>query len=422
MDVTIQQTSLHRALRLVGRAVATRTSLPILTNVLLHAEGDGVRLTGTDADIGAVTTVAADVAVPGRAVVPARLFAEYAAQLPAEPVRLTLDPARPRLQVRCGRYTAGFASVDADEFPPLPRVDGADRLPLDARRLREGLERVAFAASRDESRPVLSAVCLKCGPDGLTLMAADGFRLARARLPGVGVAGAEPAAAVHDAAPREVLVPARAAHEFVRLLGDCEEAELYLLPEGRGVYLRAGEAALYARLLEGVFPDLDRVIPQGAAARVTIDTAALRQAVGVASLFGGSMAGRPVRIEPAAGRVRLVARGDDTGDAESELPATVEGETQAVMLSTPLLGDILGAATAKELSLEMNGSFSPVVVREMGREETGDLWVVMPMVAPSSEAQPAPQPVPAPAAVPAALAVLPGPTVPSTPSDLPKAA
>jgi DNA polymerase III subunit beta len=425
MDVTIQQTSLHRALRVVGRAVATRPTLPILTNVLLHAEADGVRLTGTDAEIGAVTTVAAHVAAPGRAVVPARLFAEYAAQLPAEPVRLRLDPARPRLQVRCGRYTAGFATVDPDEFPPLPRVEGADSLPLDARRLREGLERVAFAAARDESRPVLSAVCLRCGPDGLTLMAADGFRLARARLRGVVVAGAEPAAAAQDGATREVLVPARAAHEFVRLLADCAAAELYLLPDGRGVYLRAGEAALYARLMEGAFPDLDRVIPHAAAARITIETAALRQAVGVASLFGGGTAGRPVRIEPVASGLRLVARGDDTGDAESEIPATVEGETQAVALSTPLLGDILGAATGKELSLEMSGSLSPVIVREVGREEADDLWVVMPMhvaeparpaAAPALEAQPPPT------AALAASAVSPGPTVPSTPSELPKAA
>src|SRR5437773_6500804 len=108
MDVTIEQTSLYRALRFVGRVVATRTTLPVLTNVLLHAESDGVRLTGADSEIGAVTTVAAAVAVPGRAAVPARLFADYAAQLPAETVRLTLDPAKPRLQVRCGRYTAGF--------------------------------------------------------------------------------------------------------------------------------------------------------------------------------------------------------------------------------------------------------------------------------------------------------------------------
>src|SRR4051812_28009640 len=95
MDVTIEQTSLSGALRFVGRAVASRTTLPVLTNVLLHAESDGVRLTGADGEIGAVTTVAAAVAARGRAAVPARLFADYAAQLPADPVRLTLDPAKP---------------------------------------------------------------------------------------------------------------------------------------------------------------------------------------------------------------------------------------------------------------------------------------------------------------------------------------
>ena len=435
MDVTIEQTSLHRALRFVGRAVATRAMLPVLTNVLLHAESDGVRLTGADGEIGAVTTVAAQVAAPGRAAVPARLFAEYAAQLPTEPVLLTLDPAKPRLQVRCGRYTAGFATADPDEFPPLPRVEGAIRLPLDARQLREGLERVALAASRDETRPVLTAVSFKCGTDGLTLTAADGFRLARVRLPGVfpggSAADAGPAGQAGPAAlPQDVLVPARAAREFVRLLGDADATELYLLAEGRGVYLRAGEAALYARLIEGTFPDVERVIPRNATVHATVETAALRQAVGVAALFGGSTQGRPVRIEAVPDGLRLVARGDETGDAESDIPAIVEGEPQAVALSTTLLDDILGAATGRELRLEWNGPLSPVVVREVGREETDDLWVVMAMhvaeparfaahrdsthtVAAAPEAQPEAQPPPSP--VPAAVATPQSPQSPQSP-------
>ena len=456
MDITIDQTNLHRALRFVGRAVATRATLPILTSVLLQAEQDGVRLTGTDAEIGAVTTAAAQVAAPGRVAVQARLFAEYVAQLPAEPVRLTLDPAKPRLQVRCGRYTARFATVDPEEFPPLPRVEGATALPLDARQLRDGLARVALAAARDESRPVLTAVCFKSTPDGLTLTAADGFRLARVRLVGViagssaesrapaaeeptpdqpGAQGGQGAHGTPEAsANADILVPARAAHEFVRLLGDGGggAAVLYILPERRGVYLRAGEAALYARLIEGTFPDVERVIPRGGACRVTVETGALRQAVGVAALFSGSMQGRPVRLDAGSDALRLTARGDETGDAESEIPAKVRGDPQAVSLSTPLLSDILGVADG-QLALELNGPLSPVVVREVGRAENDDLWVVMPMhVAQAAEptrpaaraaatepaAEPTPEATPelAPQPVASTPADTPAPAVPAVPA------
>ena len=217
MDLTVDQANLTRATRLTSRATPTRSTLPVLQTVRLEAQNGGLTLTATDLEIGVTTAIAANVATPGTICVPARLLGEYISQLPSEPVHLTLKPEGHRLRLSCGRFVANLATQDAAEFPALPAGNEARALTLDASRLRQAVARVAFAAARDDARPVLTAVLFDFGPEGLTLAAADGFRLARARLAGV----------VAD--PQQLLVPVRAVTELGRLLGD---AKFYSLVRG----------------------------------------------------------------------------------------------------------------------------------------------------------------------------------------------
>lgn len=377
MDLTVTQSSLHRALRLVARIVPSRVSLPILQTVLVEASPDGLTLTATDAEMGVVTRLAADITESGRVAVPARLLGETVAQLPAEPVRLSLDGASHRARVACGRSVAHLATLGPADFPVLPATGDSWVFDLEARRLRQALDRVGFAASRDTSRPTLGAVLFDFRPDGLTLAAADGFRLARARLPEAG------------GTTQALLVPARAVAEFSRLLAEGQTARLSLTPDARGLYLTVGATTLFTLLVEGRFPDIERVIPQAWRTRVTLETTSFRQAVQVASLFGVNGDTRPVVMEAEDGRLRLHARGDETGEAETDLPAAVEGEAQDVVLNTRLLTDLLAAVSEPQLQLAWTSAQSPVVVREIGGA-ADDVYVVMPLsqrAAPRREAQ-----------------------------------
>lgn len=367
MNLTIDQPGLGRALRLAGRIVPARPPQPVLGAVLIEAESDFLTLTATDGDLGVVATLTADVTVAGRAALPARLLGEYVAQLPTEPVHLRLDARSRRAEVRCGRSMADLATIDPEGFPTPPHTDDAQVCDLDAGQFAAAIDRVAFAAARDTSRPVLAAVLVDFQPDGLTLAAADGFRLARVRLPAVG------------SEARQLLVPARAVAEFGRLLADTDRARLALTPDGRGLHLIAGRTRLFTRLLEGRFPDIEPVIPGEWRTRVTVATAAFRQAVRLTGLFGASGDARPVVLDAAPGRLRLHARGDDSGEAESELPASMEGASQAVTLNTRLMVDILDAATDPQLEIAWTSADAPVVVREPGRADAADLWLVMPL-------------------------------------------
>ncbi|MCL5107434.1 MAG: DNA polymerase III subunit beta [Chloroflexi bacterium] len=367
MEFTIEQPALARALRLVGRAVPARSTNPIAQTILVEAGPGQVRLTATDLEMALSTEVVAEVVVPGCAAVPGRLLGEYVAQLPAAPLRLCLDAAKRRLQLQCLRFRAEMATVDPTAFPRPTHAGDGFSVSLDSGRLQAAIRRVAFAAARDTSRPVLTGVLFAFDLGGLTLVAADGFRLARARLG----EGGRPDC--------QLLVPAKAVVELGRLLEEAPSACLLVDGEGRGLCVQLGETRLFSRLLEGSFPDVARVVPAEWRTRLTVETAAFRQAMRVAGLFGESGEARPVLLEAKPNEVRLHARGDQSGEAEVELPAAHEGEPQSVLLNTRLLGDILDAATGPRLEVSWLTPQSPVVFKETSGVDAGDLWLAMPL-------------------------------------------
>jgi DNA polymerase-3 subunit beta len=174
------------------------------------------------------------------------------------------------------------------------------------------------------------------------------------------------------------LVPSRAVREFNYLLADATTARLALAADGRTMSLIADQTTLITRLIDGRFPVLDEVIPQNWRTRVTVDTAAFRQAIGVTGLFGTGEV-QPVRLDALPGRLRIQAHGNEVGAVECELAAVVDGEPHAVLLDTRLLCDLLEAVRAPRVQLHWAGPQTPVVVRETEHLNAADLWVVMPL-------------------------------------------
>lgn len=380
MRTSCLQDHFTRGLAIVSRAVGGRTTLPVLNNVLLATDGERLKLSATNLEIGITTWVAARVEAPGELTVPARLLADFVNSLPAgQQIILEANDRSGSVHLHCARYDANMKGIDAAEFPPIPAADDRPTIKLSASLLKEMISQVAFSAARDESRPALTGVNLRVDDARLVMAAADGFRLA--------VREAELERGLPE--KLDIIIPARSLMELARLLGDGDDdVEVTVTPNRSQVLFRvrseAGEVHLVSRLLEGQFPDLMRVIPKTHTTRVVLKRGEFVTATRIASLFARDAA-NVVRLEMAPGaaggltpgKVTMSANAAEVGDNHGELDATVDGEETYISFSSEYLSDVLGVLSNDEIALELTGPMSPALVRGLGLAEY--THVIMPM-------------------------------------------
>jgi DNA polymerase-3 subunit beta len=376
VKVSCLQENLQRALAQVARAVATKTSLPVLSNVLLATDDGRLRVAATNLEIGITTWIGASIEEEGRVTVDARLLAEFVNTLPNAPVTLAVDPAKFHLNVQSGRDKAGINGVDADDFPVIPRLEGeAYVATVDPQVLRDMIAQVEFAAATDESRPVLAGVLARFDGQSLTLAAADGFRLA--------VREGELAEPVPERL--DAIVPARAMRELARILGDqTEPVRLAITPNQSQLLVRVGETEFLSRLIDGTFPDYRQIIPKEFATRLEMGRDAFLNAVRRASYFARDN-NDVVRLEARAGEeefmpgsIEVSANAAERGSSQSFVDASVSGPEAQIAFNSRYLVDVLGVLRNGQVVIAVNGPNQAGVVRPAAAD--GYTHVIMPMV------------------------------------------
>lgn len=373
MKIACQQEHLAHGLSIVGRAVATRTTLPILGNILLAADGPRLKLAATNLDLGITCWVDAEVREPGSTTVPARLLGEFVNSLPRERVDLALNPRNSTLNLKCATYEANVKAIDAEEFPAIPQVADRATASLDPKLLHEAVGQVVFAAATDDTRPALAGCLLSFRGPSLTLAAADGFRLA--------VRTVDVAQPFED--NLDIIVPARALQELARILGDQEEpVSISVTPNRNQVLFHLKDVDLVSRLIEATFPNYQQIIPTTHATRIIINTKEFQSAVRIASLFARDSS-NIVRLSISAGeeltpgRVVVAAAAVDVGDTIAGIDAVVEGENAQIAFNAKYLSEVLAVITTAQVSMELASPSRPGVVRPVGAE--GYVHVIMPM-------------------------------------------
>ena len=376
MKLTCLPEKLNEGLAAVGRVVAARSTLPVLGNVLLATEGGQLKLAATNLELTIVCWVGAKVDEEGSITLPARLLQDYVGLLTAgEPLQLALQGTRAHLS--CGRFDANISGIDAEEFPAIPSVGGGTSFKLTAPRLKEAIQQVVFAAAPDDSRPVLAGVLMQVAGGKLTMAAADGFRLAVRKLD-LGDA---------DVPDLSMIVPAKALTEVARGLpsDDEVEVEIAVTPDQSQVLFRHRQAEIVSRLIEGQFPDFNRIIPRDTKTRVTLQTADFLRATKAAQVFArdNSMIVR-LNLMPAEGgdealgKVTVAATSSEIGDNTGDVDASVEGDAMQVAFNGKYLRDALEALDAQQVFLEVTGPASPGLIRPASGPN-GYQQVIMPM-------------------------------------------
>jgi DNA polymerase-3 subunit beta len=374
MKVTVLQENLAHGLGIVSRAVSPRSTLPVLSNVLIASDEGRLRLSATNLELGITCWIPARIEQEGSTTVPARTFSDLVNTLPTDQVMLALDSKTQTLNVRGGASTNDIKCIDAQEFPPLPVPDLEGAVQLNVAEFREMIQQVAFAASTDEARPVLMGVLIQVEKDKLTMAAADGFRLSvrKATL-------SAPAPA-----PISVIVPARALTELARVASDGEETISMVTPKGRGqVVFHVKDVEVVSQLIDGTFPDYQQIIPRKHTSRTLVSTSALLKACKQAEIFareGSNVARLNIKSANAdlkPSEVEITATSEETGKNETIVEATVDGSGVLIAFNVKFLREALEIIKTPNVALETSAPNAPGVIRPVGDEQF--LHVIMPM-------------------------------------------
>ena len=371
MKLSCLQENLNKGLGIIGRAVATRTTLPITQNVLISTDQSQLKLAATNLEIAICSWIGAKIESEGSITIPARVFTEFVSSLPSDVISLNLK--HHTLELKCGRYEARINGLDAADFPPIPQVGDGFSTKVLAEELKHAITQVAFAAATEESRPVLTGVQTEFEGGKMTMAAADGFRLAVHRNNLI-----EP---VKEKV--SMIIPAKAYHELNRLMTEPDqEVEITLNSQKSQVLFKLKNIEMVSQLIQGTFPNYSQLIPQTYGTKARIDVAEFQRAIRMASIFARDGSGiARVIITPGAtaetGKVTISARADEIGDNVGEIDALVDGEAAKIAFNARYLADVLSVIKQAQVSLEVTTPSNPGVIRPVGVDNYDH--VVMPM-------------------------------------------
>ncbi len=382
MKVSCQQEQLAKGLSIVGRAVSTKTTLPVLNNILLatdNEDGGRLKLAATNLEISITVWVPAQVQEEGEITVPARLLGEFVSSLSSQgkesTVQLTLDQPTLTLHVKGGRYEANVKGIASEDFPSIQSVSNTTNLiSVESGILKEAINQVAFAASTDETRPVLTGIFANFQDSKVILAAADSFRLA--------VRTANLASEVQQAFT--AILPARAMTELARIIPDDESlVEISVNANKSQALFKTDTVHFTSSLIEGNFPNYQQIIPKAYQTRAVLETSSLNQAVRTAGIFAKDSGGNIVKLsiipgeDITPGSLLLTANAAEVGDNRNEIDASVDGQNAQIAFNAKYMIDVLNVITTGQVALELQSPSNPGVVRPVGKDDY--VHVIMPM-------------------------------------------
>jgi len=373
MKVSVLQEKLAQGLNIVARAVSQRSTLPVLANILVATDEGRLRLSATDLELGITCWIGAKIQEEGSTTVPARTFTELVSTLTEKQLDMALTIRTQTLNVRCGSANTNLKCIDSQEFPPMPAPDLTHGIQINVTDFREMIQQVAFAASKDEARPVLTGVLVDVNGNKITMASADGFRLSVRK------------AELSTSSPRPIraIVPARALTELARVATEGDQALTMVLPPGRGqVIFRLKDIEVVSQLIEGTFPDYEQIIPRNYQTRSVLSAAAFLKACKQAEIFAreGSLIAR-INISPGGdlkpGTVEISGQSEETGSNQTTVDASIEGTSLLIAFNVKYLREVLDVIKTPNVALETTLDTAPGVLRSIG--EDNFLHVIMPM-------------------------------------------
>ncbi len=357
MQITCEQPEFLRGVQAVSRAISVRTTMPILSNILLETTKDGVKLAATDLELGIQTTITAAVKKGGAITLPARLLTEIMNNLPGAAVQLQVADGGTQAEIQCEETVFEILGLPATDFPFIPEPDATVVATVEAGLLRGMVRQTAFAVSTDETRPFLTGVFFATEDRTVRLVATDGGRLALRT------------AVLEQQAKQKfaVIVPAKTMHELARALSGASGNVTVALAENHLVF-SLPDVRLVSRLIAGQFPNYQQVIPQGYKQKLRLQTERFLRAVRRAAITARDSA-NVVRLSAKGTELTITSNTPEVGKTVERVPVQAEGEAIEVAFNARYLMECLTLLETDELTFELTGPLSPGAIRPVDQQD-----------------------------------------------------
>ncbi len=370
MRLTIERSALLKALNHVQSVVERRNTIPILSNVLMSAQGDTLKLTATDLDIEIAESAPAEVERAGQTTAPASYLYDFVRKLPdGAPVKLDVSGDDPRLFISAGKSRLHLPILPAGDFPSMPSDGFETRFEVDPTELGRLIDKTRFAISTEETRYYLNGIFFHTVAQGsdtvLRAVATDGHRLALADADAPKGAQGMPG----------VIVPRKTINELKRLLDDAADL-VEIAVSSQKIRFALGDAVLTSKLIDGSFPEYARVIPKGNSKKLVLDNKSFAEAVDRVATVSAERS-RSVRLAIEKDKVTLTVNNPDAGVATEDLPAEYGDDSMEIGFNARYLLDIAGQVEGQNAVFELADSGSPTLVRDEADEKA--LYVLMPL-------------------------------------------
>lgn len=356
----------YQNLQVVGKAVPSKSTLPILTGILLEAKGDKLRLVATDLELGIESFIPVQVHEEGSVVLEAKYLMEIIRKLPSQGLTIGVNPGKNSVEIKSGRSRFAINPMPAEDYPSLPetREDGYWLMPQNL--LKKMIKETSFSVSLDETRPFLTGVLWDVQADQISLVATDTSRLAYSHQN-----------LNTDLSQQKVIVPTKCLTEVSRVLDNSGEEPVQVLLSGNHILFKTGATRFISRLIDGQFPNYQQVIPSGFSTEIEIERSAFLSAAERASLLakeGTSV----VKFSIEEDKLALSANVPDVGETYDEVPVTSSGGSLEIAFNARYVIEVLRIMEAETVKLKLTGKHSPAVITPA--ESDDYIYVIMPVM------------------------------------------
>ncbi len=366
MKLNTLQENLAKAVSLASRFASTRSQLPILSNILLSAGKTKLKVASTNLEISVSTQIGAKIEKEGELSVPARVISEVVGNLPKGSV--SIDSDREQLKIKTEGFSSNMLGMNSTDFPKIPdKISKEKCVSISQKELAEALPKTLFAASVDETRPVLTGVLFILSKSSFTLVATDGFRLSKKKVD------------VKPGKEGTVIVPKSVLNELLKLSQESSDVLFGIEEKEKQVIFGVEDTVLSSRVIEGEYPDFEKIIPQSSNIVVSADKEELIRAVKLASIFARDAA-NIVKLRILKESVNIYAESGSSGSQESKVDAKVEGEVGKdfeIAFNFRFLEEFLHSVTGEEVKMKFTTTTAAGIFRDVS--DSSYLHLIMPV-------------------------------------------